>query len=57
MGCERRNELERNKQQAEAMVFRLGSLDNIGRFYSNLSAQIDSQVEAHIKVCSICQST
>jgi hypothetical protein len=44
MECERRKELELSKQQADVMVFRLGSLDNIGRFYSNLSAQLTSDV-------------
>jgi hypothetical protein len=57
MECGRRKELERNKEQADAMVFRLGSLDTLGRFYSKLSARYTSEVEAHIKGCPICQTT
>ena len=54
MECEQRQAIERNRQDMENRVLRLGSLSEEGRMFSKLSAQGADQLEAHKKDCPIC---
>jgi hypothetical protein len=47
--------IERNKQDMENRVLRLGSLSEEGRMFSKLSAQCADRLEAHKKECLICK--